>query len=498
MLPSENEIRREKLQAIQDAGLNPYPSISQRTATCIEALQNFDAWQKKRKKITLAGRVMTTRVHGGLIFADLQDSSGCLQILLKLDDIGDENFALFRDRIDPADFIEATGSLFETKKGEKTLQVKSWKILCKALLPLPEKWHGLQDQELRYRFRELDLISNPEVREVFHKRSKIVKALRHALEDEGFEEVETPILQSVAGGATAKPFTTHHNALDIELYLRIAPEIYLKRLIVGGYEKVFEIGRQFRNEGVDWSHNPEFTSCEFYWAYQDYHGLMKFTEDLLSRVIKEVNGGSLKVRYGEHEIDFTAPWPRIDFRQGILDATGIDIEKIKREELVKKMKKAGIEADYTAGLGKLFDELYKDAIRNKQIGPVFVVDYPIEMEPLAKPCEGRPKFVQRFQLLAASLELLKAYSELNDPIDQMERFEAQQALRAKGDEEAQQIDYSFIKSLEHGLPPTAGWGMGIDRFVTLLANIHSVKDVILFPTMRPLSGNDQAAESDKK
>ncbi|MFH1077885.1 MAG: lysine--tRNA ligase [Patescibacteria group bacterium] len=483
-VPNEADVRREKLRALEDAGIRPYPTATRRDVLCGDAIARFDEWSAAEKRVTLAGRLMTTRVHGGLIFADLVDASGKLQILVKQDVVGDASFELFRDRIDPGDIVEAQGTLFATKRGEKTLQVASWAILAKALLPLPEKWHGLSDQELRYRHRELDLIANPEVRETFRKRSQVIRSLRRALEDEGFEEVETPTLQAIPGGATARPFVTHHNALDTDLYLRIAPELFLKRLVVGGYEKVFEIGRQFRNEGMDWSHNPEFTSCEFYWAYQDAEGLMAFTETLLTRVIQEVNG-SLLVKNGEQTIDFTAPWPRITFRDAIKDASGIDIAGIAKKDLVSKMKKLGITIeDESADIGKLFDELYKELIQVKQMEPAFITEYPIEMEPLAKRCEDDPRFVQRFQLLAAGRELLKAYSELNDPIDQLGRFEAQQALREAGDVEAQYIDMAFVESLEHGMPPTAGWGMGIDRFVALLSGERSLKDVILFPTMR--------------
>ncbi|MCI0479138.1 lysine--tRNA ligase [Candidatus Uhrbacteria bacterium] len=484
-VPIEADVRRGKLRALGQDGIDPYPSSTRRDATCADALARFDAWSAAGKRVTLAGRLMTTRVHGGLIFADLADATGKIQILVKQDVVGDAPFALFLDRIDPGDIVEAAGTLFTTKRGEKTLQVSEWAILAKALLPLPEKWHGLTDQELRYRHRELDLIANPEVRETFRKRSQVVRSLRRALEDEGFEEVETPILQAIPGGATARPFVTHHNALDMDLYLRIAPELYLKRLIVGGYEKVFEIGRQFRNEGMDWSHNPEFTSCEFYWAYQDAEGLMAFTETLLMRVITEVNGSPL-VKDGDETIDFTPPWPRVTFRDAIKDASGIDIAGITRRDLLAKMKKLGIEVeDEGAGIGKLFDGLYKELVQAKRIQPSFVTEYPIEMEPLAKKCGHDARFVQRFQLLAAGRELLKAYAELNDPIDQMERFEAQERLREEGDAEAQHIDMAFVKALEHGMPPTAGWGMGIDRFVALIAGERSVKDVILFPTMRP-------------
>jgi len=481
----EIEVRRQKLQALQDAGIPPYPSKVAPHREVGEVLEHFDAWSEANKQVALAGRVMTIRVHGALMFCDLRDATGKLQCVFKEDACGAEAFALFRDRMDPGDFVRVQGTLFTTNSGEKSLLVSEWQVLAKALRPLPEKFHGLKDVELRFRRRELDLVANPEVREAFKKRSLIIRTLRQILDREGFEEVETPMLQPIPGGATARPFVTHHNALDMDLYLRIAPELYLKRLIAGGFEKVYEIGRQFRNEGLDWAHNPEFTSLEFYWAYQDYLGLMDFTEKLLAETIQKVNG-SLKVTYDGQEMDFTPPWPRLRFRDAVLDVAGIDISSASRADLVKGMKKLKIECDYAAAsLGKLYDELYKETVRNKQVQPAFVLDYPIEMEPLAKKCEDDPRFVQRFQLIAGGLELLKAYSELNDPADQLERFRAQQALREAGEEEAQAIDQAFVEALEHGLPPTAGWGMGIDRFAMMLTDRRSIKEVILFPTLRP-------------
>ncbi len=491
-VPNEHEIRREKARQLTDAGIPLYPSQTTRTAMCADASASFDEWSSDGRSVSLAGRLMTTRVHGALMFADLADASGRLQILLKQDVVGDDAFVRFRDTIDPADLVEVSGTLFRTQRGEKTLQVTSWKLLAKALLPLPEKWHGLADQETRYRERELDLVSNAETRRIFSIRSATIRALRRGLEQEGFEEVETPMLQPIPGGATARPFVTHHNALDIDLYLRIAPELYLKRLIVGGYERVFEIGRQFRNEGIDWSHNPEFTSLEFYWAYQEYRGLMDFTERFIQDVIRQVNG-SLVVPHGESSIDFSGPWPRKTFRAAIREACGIDIVGLSRDELLAEMKRVGVQTDdQGADLGKLYDDLYKDTVRSRQIEPLFIIDYPIEMEPLAKKCEDDPRFVQRFQLIAGTVELLKAYSELNDPIDQLDRFRAQQALRESGDDEAQHIDMAFVTALEHGMPPTAGWGMGVDRFVALLANVRTLKEVILFPTLRPAADRESS------
>ncbi len=490
-------VRKEKLQSFRDAGVDAYPAKSERTAMINVAHETFDVWAEEKKTVTLCGRVMTTRVHGGLLFADLRDASGKLQILLKLDDIGAELFEMFRDRIDPADFVQVTGILFTTQRGEKTLAVSTWKILTKALLPLPDKFHGLSDQEIKYRYRELDLVSNPESLERFRKRSQIVREFRAALDAEGFDEVETPMLQPIAGGATARPFVTHHNALDLDLYLRIAPELYLKRLVVGGFEKVYEIGRQFRNEGIDWSHNPEFTSIEFYWAYQNYEGLMDFTERLISRVLRAVNNGLLVVRYKEQDIDFTPAWPRVRFADAIKAACGIDIVGMPQDQLIAKMRELSIDTgDKTWNIGKLYDELYKEVVRKKQMQPLFVTDYPIEMEPLAKKCDYDPRFVQRFQLIAGGLELLKAYSELNDPIDQLARFNLQQEMREAGDDEAQSIDMIFVRSLEHGMPPTAGWGMGIDRFTMMVTDAQSVKEVILFPTLRPEAKEPESSNNE--
>ena len=489
-------VRKEKLQSFRDAGVDAYPAKSERTAMISVAHEAFDVWAEEQKTVTLCGRVMTTRVHGGLLFAHLRDASGKLQILLKLDDIGAELFETFRDRIDPADFVQVTGILFTTQRGEKTLAVSAWKVLTKALLPLPDKFHGLSDQEIRYRYRELDLVSNPESLERFRKRSQIVREFRAALDAEGFDEVETPMLQPIAGGATARPFVTHHNALDLDLYLRIAPELYLKRLVVGGFEKVYEIGRQFRNEGIDWSHNPEFTSIEFYWAYQNYEGLMDFTERLLTRVLRAVNNDLVVIRFREQDIDFSPSWPRVRFADAIKAACGIDIVGMPQDQLIVKMKELNIDTgDKTWNLGKLYDELYKEVVRKKQMQPMFITDYPIEMEPLAKKCDYDPRFVQRFQLIAGGLELLKAYSELNDPIDQLARFNLQQEMREAGDDEAQSIDMTFVRSLEHGMPPTAGWGMGIDRFTMMVTDAPSVKEVILFPTLRPETTEPESSNS---
>lgn len=494
-LKDEFHVRKDKADAMRSFGVNPYPSKSSRADMIGDVLSEFERRMNEGGSVTIAGRLLTTRIHGKMAFADVQDASGSIQIQLTEDKQGAEKFKAFIDLVDPADFLEVVGTLFLTKRGQQTISVDSWTVLTKALRPLPEKWHGLKDIETRYREREMDLVSNPEVREVFRVRSRVIRAFRRRLEDSGFEEVETPVLQAIAGGATARPFVTHHNALNHDFYLRIAPELFLKRCVVGGYERVYELGRQFRNEGIDWSHNPEFTSLEFYWAYQDYRGLMDYTESLLSGVVSDVLGKT-QVTFGDHQIEFAAPWPRKTFRDAVREGSGIDVAEATDEEIASKMKELKIDLDYAkADRGVLCDELYKEVVRKSQIQPMFIIDYPIEMEPLAKRCEDDPRFVQRFQLLAGGLELLKAYSELNDPVDQRERFEEQDRLREAGNEEAQTIDEGFLNALEHGMPPTAGWGMGIDRFTMMIANQRSMKDVILFPTLKPSDPSSAPSDS---
>jgi lysyl-tRNA synthetase class 2 len=473
----ERAVRLQKLEALKAAGLDPYPVEAHGTATCIEAVASFDEWMAAGKELTLDGRIMSIRVHGQMMFADIQDESGRIQLLFKEDEIADA-FVLFRDTIDPADFIEATGKLYLTKRGEKSLNVSSWKILAKAILPLPEKWHGLQDVETRFRQRELDLVSSAEVRERFRIRSKLVSSLRRFLDEQGFLEVETPMLQPIPGGANARPFVTHHNALDVDLYLRIAPELYLKRLVVGGFEKVYEIGRCFRNEGIDHSHNPEFTMLELYWAYADKDEFISLMEDMLMRIVKDSTGR-----------DFGAPWKRLTFREAVMEATGIDVNELKNEkDVITAVKKAKVKVDFkgSVGLGEYLDELYKKTARTKLEGPVWVFDYPIEMKPLTARVPGSPDKSASVQLIINGAEIVNAYyHELHDPFDQRERFMEQQKLSEQGSEEAQRMDTMFLESLEHGMPPTSGMGMGIDRLVSILTGAPSLKEVILFPTLRP-------------
>jgi lysyl-tRNA synthetase class 2 len=409
-----------------------------------------------------------------------------LQLSFKKNILGDKHYNFFKNLIDLGDFIRVKGTLFTTKVGEKTLEVQSLKLLAKSLLPLPEKWHGLSDVEIRYRKRYLDLIANPEVRVIFKKRSLIIKTIREFLDKEGFIEVETPILQPIPGGAAARPFVTHHNALDIDLYLRIAPELYLKRLIVGGFEKVYEVARCFRNEGIDWAHNPEFTQVEFYQAYADYHDLMKLMEKFFVYLMKKINGGGTKIVYEKNEIDLAPPYERITFRDILMKFGNCDIEQYPdRESMAKKAQELGLEILPSDDRGKIMDEIFKKIVRPKITKPTFVINYPIELSPLAKKMVEDPRYVERFQLIVSGVELTNAFSELNDPIDQRERFVAQQKMREAGDMEAMPIDEDFIEALEHGMPPTAGLGLGIDRLIALLTDSHNIKEVILFPTLKP-------------
>ena len=488
------EIRKtriEKLKSLKIAGFLAYPSQTKRTHKINEAVfgSSFKKLVSSKKEIVLAGRIKSIRTHGKLTFLDIQDDSGKIQAILKENHLGEKGYQFFLGHFDIGDFAEFKGSLFETKTKEKTLDVAEFKMLAKSLRPLPEKWHGLQDIEERYRKRYLDLIMNPEVREVFRKKSQITKLLREYLEKQDFIEVKTPALQPIYGGASAKPFITRHNALNINLYLRVADELYLKRLIVGGFEKVFEICTDFRNEGIDRWHNPEFTMLEFYWAYADYKDLMKMTETMLSEIVKKVNG-SFKVKYGEIEIDFTPPWPRLPYIDALRKMADIDIEKYATFESLKKLvqkKKLEIDLKKNLDFPSLLDDIYKTLVRPKIVDPVFLIDHPYSMRPLAKRKRGDESKVESIHLIAGGIELVNAYSELNDPQDQKARWQEEMTRSKKGAVDYQVLDQDYIEALEYGMPPTAGWGMGIDRFCALLTNQHSIKDTILFPTMRPKS-----------
>jgi lysyl-tRNA synthetase class 2 len=478
------KIRVKKLQSLRVSGVAPFPSTTRRNMEIGKAVASFGSLAKSDKEVVLAGRIKLIRIHGGSTFLDLADGTGDMQAYFKRDRLGEKGYKFFLDNFDLGDFIEIKGTLFETKKGEKTLEVADFKMLAKSLRPLPEKWHGLKDTEERYRKRYLDLIFNKEIKDNFAKRSAIIKEIRRFLESEGFLEVETPILQPLYGGARAQPFKTYMNALDIDLYLRVSPELYLKRLLIGGFEKVYEIGKCFRNEGVDRSHNPDFTVLEFYWAYADYKKLMKLTERMFTSVAKKVFN-KLKFTYEGQEIDFTAPWPRMEFSHILSRETGIDIGEVNRDALAKEAKSLGVPVEKNSPKFKIADEIFKKVCRPKIQQPTFIIHYPKGFQPLAKSLEGQPDKLANFQLIAAGWEMLNAFSELNDPLEQRKRFEEQENLYEEGFGEAQRMDKDFLKALEYGMPPAAGFGMGLDRFTALLTGSHSLREVILFPTMRP-------------
>jgi lysyl-tRNA synthetase class 2 len=484
----ERAVRLEKLQAAYAAGINPYPAKVEPTVTVQGIHERFDELSASGESVTVVGRLRSVRGHGGACFADLEDGGHKIQLHLKSDALGAGKYEGFERLVDRGDFLQASGPLFVTRRGERSVEVRDWRLAGKALRPLPTDWYGLSDVETRYRKRYLDLLANPVVRGVFQKRSIIVQTIREFLHAEGFMEVETPILQPLAGGASARPFVTHHNALDIDLYLRVAPELYLKRLVAGGLGRVFEMARCFRNEGIDHLHNPEFTQVEFYQAYADYEDLMRLTERLLPRIVERLQGpGNLVVEYEGLQLDFTPPYPRVTFADALRTIGDFDLAAYPdRESLAAAAKARGIEVAGGDGTGTILDNVYKKLVRAKIVDPTFVIDYPTAILPLAKKKPGAPQFTESFQLLAArGFELLKAFSELNDPLDQRARFEEQERLAAAGDEEAQRIDEDFLEMMEVGMPPMAGFGMGIDRLTALLTNSHSLKEVILFPTMRP-------------
>ena len=479
--------RLQKLEDLKDQGVEPYAGAFEKAHLSADVLKEFDGLSReelesKEVEVSVAGRVITPRKFGKAAFVNLQDASGRIQVYLKKDILGDV-FPVAK-KIDEGDIIGVKGVLFRTKTDELTVEAREFRLLTKSLRPLPEKWHGLKDVELRYRRRYVDLIVNPEVKETFKKRSSIIKAIRDFLEGHGFVEVETPMMQQIPGGAAAKPFKTHHNALDTDLYLRIAPELYLKRLLVGGFEKVYELNRNFRNEGVSTKHNPEFTMLEFYIAYKDYNFLMDFTEELIPAIVEQALG-TKKLTYGDLEIDFTPPWPRMPFKQTLLDA-GVPGEVTSGKGAAYAWAKdKGIEVTEGMSYGKLLDEIFSDLVEPKLIQPTFITDYPVELSPLAKRKPESPELVERFELFIAGREIANAFSELTDPIDQRERFEEQVRAKEAGDEEMHDMDTDFIRALEYGMPPAAGEGIGIDRLVMLLTDSQSIRDVLLFPQMRP-------------
>lgn len=484
MINELRKIRLKKLEAIKKAGILAYPEKTKRTHKIEEALKEFDKLARSQKEIVLAGRIKSLREHGGSTFLHLEDGTGKIQAYFKKNRIGESGYKLFLNNFDIGDFIEVRGILFKTKRGEKTIETADFKILAKNLLPLPEKWHGLKDVEERFRKRCLDLIFNPEVKIKFEIRAQIIKEIRNFLEKEGFLEVETPVLQLIYGGAKARPFKTHHHALDVDLYLRIAPELYLKRLLIGGFEKVYEIGRVFRNEGIDRYHNPDYTHFEFYWAYADYKDLMKFTERMFESLLKKTFG-KLEITYEGKKINFKTPWPRIEFSQLLKKYTKIKIEEINAQALKKEAQKLGIKVVGEVSKAEIADEIYKKFCRPHIQDPTFIIHHPLGFQPLAKALEEDPKKLANFQLVVGGWELINAFSELNDPIEQRKRFEAQEKFFKEGLGEAQRMDEDFLEALEYGMPPAAGFGLGIDRLVALLTDSHSLREVILFPAMRP-------------
>jgi lysyl-tRNA synthetase class 2 len=475
--------RHEKLKRLKEKNINPYPYNYKKTHTSSEIIQNNEKLQNKQTEVKIAGRMVSLRLHGKSLFAHLQDGAGKIQIYVKSDEVGKEKFELF-DLLDLGDFLGVTGKVFKTKTGEITIRATDFCILAKSMRPLPEKWHGLQDKELRYRQRYVDLIVNEEVKRIFLFRTELIKAIRKFLDDLGFVEVETPILQPLYGGAFARPFVTHHIALDIDLYLRIADELYLKRLIVGGFEKVYEISKSFRNEGMDRNHNPEFTMLELYQAYADYNDIMELYENLLNQVATQVIGSS-KFEFEGNQIDLTPPWRRIPLLESIQEYASVNLEDKSEEETRKIAEELNVKENLNRPKGKLIEAIFETLVQPHLIQPTFITDYPVEMSPLAKLHREKEGLTERFELFIGSCEMGNAFSELNDPQDQRERFLQQAELAKRGDEEAQRLDEDFIRALEYGMPPTGGLGFGIDRLVMVLTNTHSIREVIFFPQMRP-------------
>lgn len=482
-----NEVRKVRIEKLNDMcanGSNPFEITSyDRTATAGEVLAAFERFEGV--SVRIAGRLVSKRIMGKASFGHLLDCDGKMQGYFSRDDMGADEYQAFK-KWDVGDIIGIEGEVFKTKTGEISVHVKKATLLSKSLLPLPEKFHGLRDTELRYRQRYVDLIANPEVKEVFVKRSKIITAIREVLDKKGFIEVETPILNTLAGGANARPFITHHNTLDIDMYLRIATELHLKRCIVGGFDKVYEIGRQFRNEGMDPKHNPEFTTIELYQAYADYKDMMDITEELYSTACLKACG-TLDIEYQGQPLSFKTPWQRLTMIEAVKKYTGLDFENEALDELIKKENEMGLELSADTTWGRALYEAFDRFVEEKLTGPVFIMDYPVEVSPLAKRKPSDPRLTERFEFFVCASEGGNAFSELNDPIDQRSRFEQQMLAKAKGDEEAQPYDEDFCTALEYGMPPTGGVGIGIDRMVMVLTDSPSIRDVLLFPTMRPLN-----------
>lgn len=493
------KVRREKLQALRDEGNDPFTVTKYDVKnTTKEIKDNFEAMNET--EVSVAGRLMSKRVMGKNSFCDLADRTGKIQLYCRIDEMGDEPYKRFK-KFDIGDIIGVKGTVYRTDAGEISVRVKEATLLSKSLLPLPEKFHGLKDVELKYRQRYVDLIMNPEVKETFIARSAIVREIRRYLDERDFLEVETPVLNTIPGGAAARPFITHHNTLDIDMYLRIATELHLKRLIVGGMERVYEMGRIFRNEGMDVRHNPEFTTIEIYQAYTDYEGMMELAEGMISTVCQKLHGKTAVTFDGE-EINLAAPWARMTMKEAVKKYSGLDFDEIKTaDEAEALMKAKGIEIEESGKmtLGQLLNLAFEETVEDNLVQPTFITEYPVEVSPLAKRIKDNPMFTERFELFVTRRELANAFSELNDPVDQRERFLAQVAAREAGDEEANMMDEDFVTALEYGMPPTGGIGIGIDRLVMLLTDSYSIRDVLLFPTMKPIEKPaDGKNKKDKK
>ena len=482
----QERLRREKLVQLQQEGKDPFDVYKvNRTHSSQEVKDNFETLEGK--EVTVAGRIMSKRGQGKVVFSDIHDRDGKIQLFIKIDEVGEEALKQYKTN-DLGDWVTCTGEVFKTKTGEISVKAKTLELICKSLKPLPEKWHGLKDPDLRYRQREVDIITNPDVKTTFMKRSQIIKGIREFLDNRGFLEVETPMLATIAGGASARPFITHHNTLDLDMFLRIAPELYLKRCIVAGFEKVYELGRTFRNEGMSVRHNPEFTMIELYQAFADYNDMMELTENMVAEVCKKVNG-TTKVTYQGTEIDFMPPWRRITMVDAVKEYAGVDFKEISSNEEAQAIaKEKHLEFPKplnTVTKGEVLNALYEEFCEEHMIQPTFIIDYPVEISPLTKKKRGDEMFTERFEGFVFGRELCNAYSELNDPIVQRERFAQQEKERELGDDEAYMIDEEFMSALETGMPPTGGLGIGIDRLVMFLTDSASIRDVILFPTMKP-------------
>lgn len=475
-------VRREKLEKIEEQGIKPYGDKFASEHHAREIVENYADFEGQN--VAVAGRIMAKRGHGKAGFANIQDVTGQIQIYARMNDLGEEKYQLFK-MLDIGDIVGLKGTVFKTRTGEVTVAIKDFDLLAKSLRPLPEKWHGLKDVELRYRHRYLDLIMNPGVKQTFIVRSKVISSIREFLRGQGFLEVETPMMHPIAGGAAARPFITHHNALDMNLYLRIAPELYLKRLLVGGFERVFEINRNFRNEGISTKHNPEFTMLELYQAYADYMDMMDLTEELITTVTEKVLETD-RIEFQDAKISFARPWERLTMVEAVRKYTGLDFDELRESDAARKAAlNRGVECGPTATWGEILNKVFEEEVEEHLIQPTFIMDYPIEISPLAKRKEDRPELTYRFELFINGWEIANAFSELNDPIDQKERFLRQLDKRRAGDEEAHMMDEDYIHALEYGMPPAGGLGIGIDRLMMLLTNSPSIRDVILFPLMRP-------------